>query len=43
MARTVTRICDRCRGCIVEQGSVIEVKAGVLAMRLPGPIDCPRQ
>jgi hypothetical protein len=39
LSRTITRICDRCRGCIVEQGSVIEVKAGILRGQLPEALD----
>jgi hypothetical protein len=37
--RHVTRICDRCRGCIVEQGSVIEIKAGSLTRQQPETLD----
>jgi hypothetical protein len=39
MSRTVTRICDRCKGCWVEQGSVIEVKGGELTRQLPETLD----
>jgi hypothetical protein len=39
MSRTVTRICDRCKGCCVEQGSVIEVKAGDLTKQVTETLD----
>jgi hypothetical protein len=32
-------MCDRCGGCIVDQGSILEVTAGQLRQRFTQPID----
>ena len=37
--RQVTRFCNRCGQAVIEGGSVLEVQAGDLRQRHPGPID----
>ena len=37
--KTVTRICDRCGGVLVDQGSIVEVKAGDLVHQIAEPLD----
>ena len=37
--KQVTRHCDRCGACILEGGSVLQVKTGELVGNLPGELD----
>jgi hypothetical protein len=37
--KQVTRLCDRCGGIAIDQGSVLEVTAGSLRHRFPQPLD----
>lgn len=39
MSRTVSRTCDRCRGLLVDPGSIMEVTSGDLRRHLSEPLD----
>jgi hypothetical protein len=39
MMRVCSVVCDRCGGCIVDQGSMIEVGAGALRQRFSEALD----